>query len=329
MTSMQAPSAARPPSPQENLASAYPQAADFTSRLTAVADAVEGFLAERLGDGLQTGEIARPPRLMQAMRHAVLGGGKRLRPFLAIETARMLGGAYPGALAAGAAVELVHCYSLVHDDLPAMDDDDMRRGKPTVHKAFDEATAILVGDALQTLAFEIIADETWQPDARIRADLVLGLARASGLGGMVGGQLLDLGAEGRFGPANLDVEATLQLQAMKTGAILAHSVEAGALVGGADAAGRAALLRYGRALGQAFQVADDILDREASSEAMGKRTGKDKEAGKATLVDRLGLDGARAECERLVAECENALAPWGEAAQTLKDAARFTVARKT
>lgn len=302
---------------------------DFSHRLARVADAVETFLVERLGPELGPGEIARPARLMAAMRHAVLGGGKRLRPFLAIETARMLGGARPAALAAGAGIELVHCYSLVHDDLPAMDDDDMRRGKPTVHRAYDEATAILVGDALQTLAFEILADPAWQPDAAIRADLVLGLARASGLGGMVGGQLLDLGAEGRFGPAALGVDDTLRMQAMKTGAILAFSVEAGAIVGGADAGQRAALLRYGLALGQAFQIADDILDREASPEAMGKATGKDRDAGKATLVDRLGLDGARAECDRLVGVCEDAVSAWGEGARTLRDAARFTVARKT
>jgi farnesyl diphosphate synthase len=305
------------------------QAVEFSHRLAEVAGTVETFLVERLGPDVSPGEIARPARLMEAMRHAVLGGGKRLRPFLAIETARMLGGSEAAALAAGAGVELVHCYSLVHDDLPAMDDDDMRRGKPTVHKAYDEATAILVGDALQTLAFEIVADPTWQPDSRVRADLVLGLARASGLGGMVGGQLLDLTAEGRFGTANMDVDDTLRMQAMKTGAILAFSVEAGAIVGGADEAQRAALLRYGLALGQAFQIADDILDREASPEAMGKATGKDKDAGKATLVDRLGIDGARAECDRLVGVCEDALASWGEGARILRDAARFTVARKT
>ncbi len=265
---------------------------------------------------------------MAAMRHAVLGGGKRLRPFLAMETARMLGATADAGLAAGCAVELVHCYSLVHDDLPAMDDDDLRRGKPTVHKAYDEATAILAGDGLLTLAFEVAADLRWQPDAAIRADLVLGLARASGLGGMVGGQLLDLGAEGRFGPLEMGLEDTLRMQAMKTGAILAFSVDAGALVGGAGAEARAALLRYGRALGQAFQVADDILDREASPEAMGKATGKDKDAGKATLVDMLGMEGARAECNRLVAACETALEGFGPRAETLRQAARFTVARK-
>jgi len=300
----------------------------FSHRLATVADAVEAWLADRLTPETQAGEITRPSRLMEAMRHAVLGGGKRLRPFLAVETARMLGADTAGALAAGSAIELVHCYSLVHDDMPAMDDDDLRRGKPTVHKAYDEATAILVGDALQTLAFEVLADAAWQPDAAIRADLVLGLAKASGLGGMVGGQLLDLGAEGRFGPVSLTVDDTLQLQAMKTGAILAFSVEAGAIVGGATPDQRRALLRYGHALGQAFQIADDILDREASAEAMGKATGKDKDAGKATLVDRLGLDGARAECDRLVGVCEDAVSSWGDKAQILRDAARFTVARK-
>jgi farnesyl diphosphate synthase len=300
----------------------------FSHRLATVADTVEAYLVERLTPEAQAGEITRPVRLMEAMRHAVLGGGKRLRPFLAIETARMLGGSETGALAAGSGIELVHCYSLVHDDMPAMDDDDMRRGKPTVHKAYDEATAILVGDALQTLAFEILADATWQPDPAIRADLVLGLAKASGLGGMVGGQLLDLGAEGRFGPVTLGVDDTLQLQAMKTGAILAFSVEAGAIVGGANTDERKVLLRYGHALGQAFQIADDILDREASPEAMGKATGKDKDAGKATLVDRLGLDGARAECDRLVTVCEDAVSAWGDKAETLRQAARFTVARK-
>jgi len=301
----------------------------FSHKLAAVADTVERFLVERLGPKVGPGEIARPERLMEAMRHAVLGGGKRLRPFLAVETARMLGGPEAGALAAGAAIELVHCYSLVHDDMPAMDNDDMRRGKPTVHKAYDEATAILVGDALQTLAFEIAADPQWQTDAEVRAAVVLGLARSSGLGGMVGGQLLDLAAEGRFGAVSLDVEDTLRMQAMKTGAILAFSVEAGAIVGRATPDERAALLRYGLALGQAFQIADAILDREASPEAMGKATGKDKDAGKATLVDRLGLEGARAECDRLVGVCEEAVSRWSERAETLRQAARFTVARKT
>jgi farnesyl diphosphate synthase len=300
----------------------------FAARLAAVADGIEGLLGDLLSDATRAGEIARPARLMAAMRHAALGGGKRLRPFLAVETARMLGKEGLGVLRAGAAVELLHCYSLVHDDLPAMDDDDLRRGKPTVHRAFDEATAILAGDGLQTLAFEILADAATDPDPAIRADLVLGLARAAGIGGMVGGQMLDLAAEGRYGEARLDEPAIRRLQAMKTGAILAFSVEAGAILGRAEPAPRASLLRFGSALGAAFQVADDLLDREATAETMGKRTGKDAEQGKATLVDALGIEGARAECERLTGEAFAALERFGPAGDILREAARFTVARK-
>jgi len=281
-----------------------------------------------LSDKAGQGEIARPPRLMAAMRHAALGGGKRLRPFLAIETARLLGREGDGPVRAGCAVELLHCYSLVHDDLPSMDDDDLRRGRPTVHRAFDEATAILVGDALQALAFEVLADPATDSDAGIRSDLVLGLARAAGPGGMVGGQLLDLAAEGRYGPADLGEADVRTLQMMKTGAILTFSVEAGAIVGRADAAARADLLAYGQALGAAFQVADDILDRESSAEAMGKRTGKDREKGKATLVDLLGMDGARRECRSLVERAEAALDGFGPAAWTLREAVRFVVERQ-
>ncbi|HEV2557761.1 MAG TPA: farnesyl diphosphate synthase [Microvirga sp.] len=299
----------------------------FTARLSTVAHEIEATLSRLLSDEARPGEIARPPRLMVAMRHAVLGGGKRLRPFLVAETARLLDGPQAGAIRAGAAVELLHGYSLVHDDLPSMDDDDLRRGRPTVHRAFDEATAILAGDALQTLAFEVLADPETDPDPAVRADLVLGLARASGLGGMVGGQMLDLAAEGRYGTSALDEAAIRQLQVMKTGALLAFSVEAGALIGRAGPGGRRSLAAYGRALGAAFQIADDILDREASMEAMGKRTGKDLDKGKATLVDRLGLDGARAECRRLVDEADAALAPFGAAADGLREAVRFTVER--
>jgi farnesyl diphosphate synthase len=263
------------------------------------------------------------------MRHAALGGGKRLRPFLAIESARVLGYRSAGAARAGAAIELLHCYSLVHDDLPSMDDDDLRRGRPTVHREFDEATAILAGDALQTLAFEVLADPDTDADPAIRLELVLGLARASGLGGMVGGQMLDLAAEHRYGPVTLGEADIRRLQAMKTGAILAFSVEAGAILGRADPTTRAALLAYGRALGAAFQVADDLLDRESSAEAMGKRTGKDQEKGKATLVDLLGLDGARRRCASLLDEALAALERFGPEADVLREAARFTVERRT
>ena len=281
-----------------------------------------------LADNVRHGEIARPARLMAAMRHAVLGGGKRLRPFLTIEAARLFGFDGQGPLRTGAAIELLHCYSLVHDDLPSMDDDDLRRGRPTVHRAYDEATAILVGDALQTLAFEVLADPATDPDAAVRSDLVLGLARASGLGGMVGGQLLDLAAEGRYGAVSMDEPQVRQLQMMKTGAILTFSVEAGAILGRADADARRSLVEYGRALGAAFQVADDILDREATPEALGKRTGKDQEKGKATLVDLLGLEGARRECRQLVEKAQAALDPFGDRAQILREAVRFVAERE-
>ncbi len=243
--------------------------ATFPAALAAIASKTETLLDRLLSAEAGAGEIARPARLMAAMRHAVLGGGKRLRPFLVVETARTLGREGEGPLRAGAAVELLHGYSLVHDDLPSMDDDDLRRGKPTVHRAFDEATAILAGDALQTLAFEVLADPATDPDGSIRSDLVLGLARAAGLGGMVGGQMLDLAAEGRYGAANLGEADVRRLQAMKTGAILAFSVEAGAVLGRADEAAKRQLGLYGRALGADFQVADDILEREASLESLG------------------------------------------------------------
>ena len=301
----------------------------FTERLKDVANAVEATLATLLSDDLRPGELARPPRLVAAMRHAVLGGGKRLRPFLTVETARMLGrGEDDGSLRAGAAVELLHGYSLVHDDLPSMDDDDLRRGRPTVHRAFDEATAILAGDALQALAFEVLADPRTDPDGAVRSELVLGLARAAGPGGMVGGQLLDLAAEGRYGESMPDEEAIRRLQMMKTGAILTFSVEAGAILGRADAPTRRRLVTYGRALGAAFQIADDILDREASAEAMGKRTGKDREKGKATLVDLLGIEAARRECRALVAAAEDALDGFGTEARTLREAVRFVAERR-
>jgi farnesyl diphosphate synthase len=305
-----------------------PSTSSFAMRLTEAATEVETFLETLLSDADPSGEIVRPPRLAAAMRHAVLGGGKRLRPFLTLETARLLGAGPGGGLRAGSAVELLHGYSLVHDDLPSMDDDDLRRGRPTVHRAFDEATAILAGDALQALAFEVLADPRTDPDGAVRSELVLGLARAAGPGGMVGGQLLDLAAEGRYGESMPDEGAIRRLQMMKTGAILTFSVEAGAILGRADAPTRRRLVTYGRALGAAFQIADDILDREASAEAMGKRTGKDREKGKATLVDLLGLEDARRECRALVAEAEDALVGFGADARTLREAVRFVAERR-
>jgi farnesyl diphosphate synthase len=304
----------------------------FEPRLRAVAAEVERRLEALLADAPRAGEIARPERLMAAMRHAALAGGKRLRPFLALEAARMLGceaeAETEAAWRAGLSVELVHCYSLVHDDLPAMDDDDLRRGKPTVHVAYDEATAILAGDALLTLAFEVATEPGEGVPDGVRAALAAGLARAAGLAGMVGGQLLDLAAEGRYGPRTLGEAEIRRLQAMKTGALLAWSAEAGAVAAQASAEDRARLLAYGRALGAAFQIADDILDREATAEALGKAVGKDAGKGKGTLVDLMGLEAARAECDRLVSEAEAALAPYGARAAILVEAARFTAARK-
>ncbi len=301
---------------------------EFTDRMGEAGAAVEAALEALLSAKPLAGEIARPERLLAAMRYGVLGGGKRLRPFLTIETARALGVTGDAPLRAGCAVECVHGYSLVHDDLPAMDDDDMRRGRPTAHRAFDEATAILAGDALQTLAFDIVADPATHPDGAIRAALCLGLARATGLGGMAGGQMLDLQAETAATP--LDDEAILLLQAMKTGALLRFAVEAGAIIASASADRRTALLRYGEALGSAFQVADDILDAESTSEALGKRAGKDADRNKGTFVSIHGLAGAKALRDTfvdkaLVALDEARLGPEGD---ILREAARFVAVRK-
>ncbi|MBB5753632.1 polyprenyl synthetase family protein [Prosthecomicrobium pneumaticum] len=296
----------------------------FTDRLVARAAAIEPVLEGLLDDLPAFGELERPLRLMAAMRHAVLGGGKRLRPFLVVEAAALFGREDEGVLRAAAAIELLHCYSLVHDDLPAMDDDDLRRGRPTVHKAYDEATAILAGDALLTLAFDVLADPATDADPAVRAALVLGLARASGPGGMVGGQMLDLEAES-VPPAEAGVRT---LQAMKTGALLRFSVEAGAILGGAPAEARRALLHYGAATGAAFQLADDLLDATATAAETGKRTGKDAARGKATLVALHGVERSRRMLVALVAQAEAALAPFGPAADTLRQAARFVADRR-
>jgi farnesyl diphosphate synthase len=230
---------------------------------------------------------------------------------------------------AGAALELIHCYSLVHDDLPAMDNDDLRRGRPTVHKAFDDATAILAGDALLTLAFDVMARAEVHADAAVRTALVLELARASGLGGMAGGQMLDLAAEGRFASKRaLSENEIITLQAMKTGALIRFACNAGAILGKADAAARASIARYGSAIGQAFQIADDLLDVEGDAKTLGKAAGKDAAAGKATLVATLGIDRARARLNELVAEANAALAPFGPKSDMLRDTARFIAERK-
>jgi farnesyl diphosphate synthase len=256
-----------------------------------------------------------------AMRYAVRGG-KRLRAFLVIESAR-LHGLDPGAgVQPAAAVEAMHAYSLIHDDLPAMDDDALRRGLPTVHVKWDEAVAVLAGDALQTLAFGLLADPACHPSPDVRLALIQGLAGAAGAAGMVRGQAQDIAAETAARPLSL-AEIT-ELQANKTGALIRWSATAGAILAGADPAPLAA---YADALGLAFQIADDILDETGDAAKTGKAVGKDRAAGKATFVTLLGLDGARARARALVAEAEAALAPCGESAETLRQAARFVIAR--
>ncbi len=306
---------------------------EFRASLDRTAAAIEALLDRLLAPEPLPGEIARPPRLLAAMRYAMLGGGKRLRPHLVVETARLFGRDDEGVLRAGAAVECVHGYSLVHDDLPAMDDDDLRRGKPTLHKAFDEATAILAGDALVTLAVDMLADAPTDRDPAVRIALTLALVRASGLGGMAGGQMLDLEAEGRFSPDGRPVDGgeadTLRLQAMKTGAILAASVDLGAIAGRASEAERRDLAAYGRALGQAFQIADDLLDAEGEAALVGKATGKDAARGKATLVSLHGVEAARLHLSRLVLEAQAALAGFGARADNLRQTAAFVANRQS
>lgn len=301
----------------------------FEDRLAEHARDTEAFLDDILTGELREDEIARPARLLQAMRHGVLNGGKRLRPFLVIETARMLGLDSNIVYRVAAALECVHCYSLIHDDLPAMDDDDLRRGQPTVHKAFDEATAILAGDALLTLAFDLLADGSrYEPrdgefSDRQQLDLIRGLSRAAGLGGMVGGQMLDLEAETK----TPDETGIVQLQAMKTGALIRYACEAGAIAANATRADRERMVEFGAAIGLAFQLADDLLDRTATVEAMGKATGKDAAAGKGTLVALHGENWARSQLGGLVEQAEALLEPYGEYADVLKQAARFIAER--
>jgi farnesyl diphosphate synthase len=302
----------------------------FLERLDAAAKDIEIVLERLLSVTPEGGELSRPARLVEAMRYASLGGGKRFRPFLVVESAALFGVARQQALMAGAALECVHCYSLVHDDLPAMDNDDLRRGQTTTHKKFDEATAILVGDGLLTLAFDILSRPQTHPDPSVRVELVSALARASGVGGMVGGQMLDLAAEGRFGqngPMRLGANEVKTLQAMKTGALLHFGCAAGGMLGAATPAQREALDRYGLAVGQAFQIADDLLDVEGDPALVGKQTGKDASAGKATMVGILGPAGAKTRLQQLVAEAEQALAPFGAAAAVLIEGARFVAER--
>lgn len=300
--------------------------ADFAKRLDTTADETEAVLEKLLSDTALPDEIARPKRLMDAMRYSSLGGGKRLRPFLVVESSAVFGVPREAALLAGAALECIHCYSLIHDDLPAMDNSDLRRRRPTLHKTTDDATAILAGDGLLTLAFDIITRDEVHDDPAVRLLLTRALARAAGIGGMVGGQLLDLAGEGRFGDRGpVDVA---RVQQMKTGALLRFGCIAGALLGQASQKDYQALDTYGRALGEAFQIADDLLDVESDAAALGKPAGADAALGKTTFVTQLGIDGAKKRVQDLLAKADEALSVFGTRGDVLRAAAHFVADRK-
>ncbi|MDQ0420685.1 farnesyl diphosphate synthase [Peteryoungia aggregata LMG 23059] len=301
------------------------QSADaFEKSLSVHAEIVEARLAVLLDGTPRPAEVARPRQLIEAMDYGALNGGKRLRPYLVMQSTRLFGGSDEAALQVGCALECLHSYSLVHDDLPAMDDDDLRRGKPTVHKQYDEATAILAGDGLLTYAFDIIASPETPLTDSAKVTLVLELSRAAGIGGMAGGQMLDLVAD----KEQPDEAGIVMLQAMKTGALLRFACEAGAIIAARPPEDRDRLRRFGEIIGRAFQVADDLLDITSDAATLGKATGKDAAKGKATLVGLKGTDWARAELDRLVTEANALLDPYGTKAEPLKEAAHFIAYRK-
>jgi farnesyl diphosphate synthase len=287
-------------------------------------------MARVAGDVEAALEALLPPvegaeaRLAEAMRYATLGGGKRIRACLVMECAALFAVSQTCAARVAASVEMLHAYSLVHDDLPAMDNDDLRRGKPTTHKAFDEATAILVGDALQTRAFEVLAEPDTHSDPNARCELVAGLGAAAGARGMAGGQMIDMLAEGQ----TLDGPAVARLQALKTGRLIQFSAEAGAILGRAPLPQRHLVAAYGRDLGAAFQIADDLLDAEGSTEETGKTAGKDAAAGKATMVAVLGVERARAQAELLARQAAGHLDGFGDRGALLRSLAAYTVTRR-
>lgn len=293
---------------------------DFLNSLRKSAEAVNLTL-ERLLEMHDDPET----ELIEAMRYAVLDGGKRIRPFLTVSSADLFNVETERSLRVAAAIEMVHCYSLVHDDLPAMDDDELRRGQPTCHVKYGEATAILAGDALLTRAFEVLADDKTHPDPHVRSDLVMALSKAAGPAGMVGGQMLDLIAE----ESDLNMPEITRLQRMKTGMLIAVSCEAGAILGKATQGASHALHAYAHDLGLAFQIADDLLDVEGDEKTVGKMTGKDEEAGKATFVSLLGVERAREQAQMLVAQACEHLDLFGEKADSLKNMARFVVDRNS
>ncbi|WP_298215904.1 polyprenyl synthetase family protein [Acidocella sp.] len=296
------------------------QPAELAAALAETAQLVEAQL-----DALLPVPDTAEARLVEAMRYAVLNGGKRMRAFLVMETARLFSVNRTCAARVAASVEMLHAYSLVHDDLPAMDDDDLRRGQPSCHRKFDEATAILAGDALQTRAFEVLADEDTHADAEARIELVLALAQAAGMRGMVGGQMIDMESEGK----ELSAPEITRLQALKTGRLIQYAAEAGAILGRAPVTQRHAIIAYGRDLGAAFQIYDDVLDETDSAAELGKTAGKDAAAGKATMVRILGLERARDQAMRLAAQAAAHLDGFGDRAALLQALARFTVTRKS
>ncbi len=294
---------------------------NFKASLAETATAVE-----QLMDRLIPIPDGPEARVHEAMRYAIMAGGKRLRPFLVLAGSALFGVSRRSALRVAAAIEFLHTYSLIHDDLPAMDNSDLRRGKPTCHKAFDEATAILAGDALLTLAFEILADPDTHGDPAVRCELVTALAKAAGAVGMVGGQMIDILAEK---DPSLDIGAITRLQRLKTGALIAFSSEAGAILGKASTEMRRLLIAYAHDIGLAFQIADDLLDAEGTAAETGKTVGRDAVLGKATFVSILGIDGARAQAEALIAQAVNHLEVFGDKADLLRDCARYIVERRS
>jgi len=274
---------------------------------------------------VQRSALGGEAKVMEAMRYSALSGGKRLRPFLTVSCANLFGVSREASLYTAAAIEFVHTYSLIHDDLPAMDNDDMRRGKPTCHIKFGEAAAILAGDGLLTLAFELLSDADVHSDAAVRCDLIRALARAAGCRGMVGGQMLDLESENK----TLSVDEIIRLQRLKTGEIFAVSCEVGAILGKAPLALRNALRRYANDVGLAFQITDDLLDAEGTREEAGKAVRKDKTAGKATLVESLGVERAKEQAKILAQQAIDHLAPFDERAENLRKLAEYVVSRKS
>lgn len=299
----------------------------FETRLASHASATESYLARALSADHLAGMADVPERLQRSMQHAVMAGGKRFRPFLVIESAALFGVDVDGAIATAGALECLHCYSLVHDDLPAMDNDRLRRGKPTVWAEFDDWTAILAGDGLLTVSFEILSQPATHADPSVRGELVSALAIAAGPAGMVGGQALDLSSDKLGEPADPTLDYIRRLQAMKTGALIRFACEAGAILGEATADERAAVRSYGAHLGVVFQIADDLLDATGDAATVGKATGKDAVAGKATQVAALGIDAAR---DYLATAAEAALAdlkPFGERGAVLAEAVKFAAER--